>query len=365
MRVLVVTVVHDPEDARIRYRQIPALLAAGHRVVYAAPFSAFHREPPEGVRGVDLPRAQGRRRLRAVLAARRLIARAGPAADVVLVHDPELTLAAAGLRRRVPTLVWDVHEDTAAALSMRAWVPGPLRPLLARAVRLTERFAEARYDLLLAEHGYQRRFRKQHPVVPNTVPVPHQKPPPPGDKRVVYLGKITRARGGAELIELAKRLPDLEVEIIGPAEPEIAPEIEHAAHDGLLTWTGFVPNATALDRLYGALAGISLLHDEPNYSHSPPTKLMEYMAYGLPVVTTANPASRELVEEAGAGVVVHFGDLGAVVDVLRQWRDDDDERQRLGATGYWYARKHLDWSTGGVQFVRALETIADGVDLDG
>ena len=58
-RVLVLTVVHDPEDARIRHRQIPALLDAGFEVAYAAPFSAFNRTPPEGVRGVDVPRAQG------------------------------------------------------------------------------------------------------------------------------------------------------------------------------------------------------------------------------------------------------------------------------------------------------------------
>ncbi|SNR87651.1 hypothetical protein SAMN06265360_12647, partial [Haloechinothrix alba] len=34
MRVLVVTVVHNPRDARIRYRQIRALLEAGHEVTY-------------------------------------------------------------------------------------------------------------------------------------------------------------------------------------------------------------------------------------------------------------------------------------------------------------------------------------------
>src|SRR5699024_4116673 len=84
LRVLVVTIVHDPEDARIRHRQIPALLRAGHSVVYAAPFAAFHRTPPPGVRGLDLPRAQGRRRLGAIWAARRVIARVAPAADVVL-----------------------------------------------------------------------------------------------------------------------------------------------------------------------------------------------------------------------------------------------------------------------------------------
>ena len=40
-RALVVTVVHHPEDARIRHRQIDALLAAGWEVTYAAPFSGY------------------------------------------------------------------------------------------------------------------------------------------------------------------------------------------------------------------------------------------------------------------------------------------------------------------------------------
>ena len=37
MRVVVCTVVHHPADARIFYRQIRALLDAGHDVTYIAP----------------------------------------------------------------------------------------------------------------------------------------------------------------------------------------------------------------------------------------------------------------------------------------------------------------------------------------
>jgi hypothetical protein len=43
---LVMTVVHNPEDARIRQRQINALIAAGWNVTYVAPFRAFGLEVP-------------------------------------------------------------------------------------------------------------------------------------------------------------------------------------------------------------------------------------------------------------------------------------------------------------------------------
>lgn len=58
MRVLVMTVAHPPQDARIRERQIEALRSRGHEVTYAAPFTAFDADPavdaPE-VDPVDLP----------------------------------------------------------------------------------------------------------------------------------------------------------------------------------------------------------------------------------------------------------------------------------------------------------------------
>ena len=63
--------------------------------------------------------------------------------------------------------------------------------------------------------------------------------------------------------------------------------------------------------LDGALAGLSLLEDRPNYRHSMPTKVIEYMAHGLPVITTPLPLAADLVERSGCGIVVPFDDAEA------------------------------------------------------
>ena len=353
-RVLVLTVVHDPEDARIRHRQIPALLDAGFEVAYAAPFSAFNRTPPEGVRGVDVPRAQGRARFKGIQAARRVIHTFGATTDVILLHDPDLLLSAFTGHTQQATVVWDVHEDTAAALSMRDWVPDPLRPLLQRSVQLGEKLAESRYHLLLAEHGYQDRFAQPHPVVPNSVRVPEKQPPASGNDRIVYLGKITRPRGGFDMIELARKLPEFTVEIIGPAESDVEPALREAHEQGVINWLGFQPNSVALPRLYGALAGLSMLHDEPNYAHSQPTKVIEYMAHGIPVITTPNKAPKELVTAAQSGAVIPFGDIDAAATHIRQWAADEAERSRLAQNGYHYADTHLNWNRDALNFVASI-----------
>ena len=52
MHVLVMTVVHNPEDARILHRQIRALVDAGHEVTYAASYTAHGVVPRPWVTGV-------------------------------------------------------------------------------------------------------------------------------------------------------------------------------------------------------------------------------------------------------------------------------------------------------------------------
>jgi glycosyltransferase involved in cell wall biosynthesis len=356
LRVLVMTVVHDPDDARIRYRQLSALLHSGAEVTYAAPFSAYHRPPPDGVTAVDLPRAAGRHRLTAIRAARRLLHQIGPDHDVALLHDPELLLAVPGMNSRAkPLVVWDVHEDTAAALTMKGWLPVGIRPLVGVAVRSTERWAEKHYSLLLAEESYRSRFRRPHPVVPNSVIVPSDPPPPSGDNRVVYLGRLTEPRGALEMIELGRRLaPEVTLDLIGPTDSDVSSAVAEAHRRGWVRHHGFVPNREALSLLGGALAGLALLHDEPNYATSRPTKVMEYMAFGVPVVTTPNAASAELVRHYDSGLVVPFEDVDAAVEAVLSLRDDPERRQRMANAGRAGAVRDLDWRADGQRFGELL-----------
>ncbi|POM25768.1 putative glycosyl transferase [Actinomadura rubteroloni] len=356
LRVCVCTVVHHAEDARILHRQIRALLAAGHEVTYIAPFSASGAAPWPELTGVDVPRARGRRRLRALRHVRRALSRHARDADVLLLHDPELLLLLPFIRRRPPT-VWDVHEDTAAALSGKAWLPGFLAALLRRPVRWAERLAERRLRLLLAEEGYRPRFRIEHPIVPNTTHVPAQSPPPPGADRVVYVGHLSTARGADDLLALAAALVPhgIRTDLVGGADPKLGERLRAAQRDGVLRWHGYQSNDAALALVEGALAGLSLLHDEPNYRHSVPTKIIEYMARGVPVVTTPLPAARAIVERDECGIVVPFGDPSAVLAAVLRLRDDPDLRRTFGTAGHRAARLRYHWPDQAKLFVAQLQ----------
>ncbi|MGE5133149.1 MAG: glycosyltransferase [Gemmatimonadota bacterium] len=356
MRVIVCTIVHHPQDARILHRQIRALLDAGHQVTYIAPVTACGVTPWPELTVADVPRARGRRRLGALLAARRQLARHAGGADLLLLHDPELLLVLPLVRRR-PVTVWDVHEDTAAALSTKAWLPRAVRRPVAAAVRLAERLAERRLRLLLAEHSYAARFRGQHPVVPNTAYVPPAPAEPGTADKVIYIGHLSPDRGAADLAEVARLLRPhgIATEVVGPADAAARPLLERAQAAGLLRWHGFVPNDQAVPMADGALAGLCLLHDEPNFRHSLPSKIAEYMARGVPVVTSPLPVAAGLVDRFGCGLVVPFGDPAAAAAAVLRLRQDRALRLELGRRGHRAARQQLGWASDGPALVRQLE----------
>ncbi len=359
MRILVMCPVHDPRDARIAEREIGALLAAGHEVTQAGPFSAYAARPRAGVRAIDIPRSAGRRRLSAVRAARRMLRREAPRHDVVLLHSPDAVLAAAGITH--PALVWDVHEDTAAALTMRPWMPRPLAGTVGAGVHWAEGRTERTRRILLAEHAYGDRFHGDHPVVPNTPMVPEHVPLTERG-RVIYVGRLTRARGGDELVALGQRLAarGIVLEVVGNADAEVADTLERAQERGWIDWRGFLPNAEALARVEGATAGISLLHDEPNYRHSMPTKLLEYLSRGVPFVSTPLPLAVDLAERSGGGVIVPFGDVAAACETLVALDADGSRRQAMADAGRAWVSTHANWSVDGPSFVRQLEEWSRG-----
>jgi glycosyltransferase involved in cell wall biosynthesis len=277
----------------------------------------------------------------------------------MLIHDPELLLALPSRRRR-PPVIWDVHEDTAAALGTKPWLPRPLRPPAAVAVHTAERMAERYVHLILAEHGYVTRFGRLHPVVPNTTYVPDAPAPPDDDRRVMYVGHLSPDRGTGDMIELARLLRPrgITVELIGPADARARAQIGPVQAAGLLRWHGFVPNDQAMPLLDGALAGLSLLHDEPNFRHSMPTKVVEYMARGVPVVTTPLPAAAELARGHECGFVVPFGDVPAACEAVLALHRDQDLRVKMGLRGHDAVRRTLGWPAAARDFVAQLEAWA-------
>ena len=367
MHVLVITCAHRGDDARIVHRQIRSLLEHDHTVTLIAPDPGKEgrSQDPPGLERVVISRAVGRRRVSAWREARRVAHRFARVVDVVLVHDPEL-LPVIGIGRwHGARLVWDVHEDFSASIADRGWIPGRLQPLVKRLVGILEWFARRRFRVILAEDSYRIRF-PEAPVVPNSTWVLDDPAPlDTADLRVVYVGRLSQGRGVSSLVSVGEELvrrggPRLV--LVGAADGDAKPVIDDAVARGVLEWRGSLSNPEAMGVVRGSVAGLSLLGNHPNYVHSRPTKVVEYLANGAPAISTPLPLAVEMIEESGAGVVTKHW-LGPelvadVADAVMAYASSPALRGEHGANGWRYVRDHLSWNSDGARFVGLLEGFA-------
>ena len=364
MHALVVTCAHRGDDARIVHRQIRSLLEHDHTVTLIAPDPGdeARRQDPPGLERLVIPRAVGRRRVEAWLAARRAARRFARVVDVVIVHDPELLLVLGVGRWHGATLVWDVHEDFVASVSDRRWIPGPLRPVVRALMGMLEKFARRRFRILLAEDSYRTRF-PHAPVVPNSTWVLDDPAPlDTADPRAVYVGRLSRGRGAAALVSVGEELvrrggPRLV--LVGAADADTEPVIHDAVKRGAVDWRGPLANPDAMALVRGAVAGLSLLGNHPNYVHSRPTKVVEYLANGVPTISTPLPLATQMIEASGAGVVTHHW-LGPelvneVADAVMAYASSPAMRGEHGVSGWRYVRENLSWNSDGSRFVGVIE----------
>lgn len=312
-RILVVTAVHWPDDTRIRERLIRTL-TTGFDVVYAA------RSPgPTDRSGLEFVELKGGRLMRNLSAIRVALT---SDFDAMVVHDPELLVCAvlARLVRRKP-VVFDVHEDVPASAYTRAWVPRPVRRPLAALMAVLLRVVEPIVTITLAEPGYRRLFNRSHVCFPNYPDTTKYPEPGIDPKRpVVYLGDVTSERGADVAVDACSEI-GVPLRLVGRITPEMKAGLESRSALGSgLEIEGLVPNNVAVQHLTVSSVGLAPLRDLPNYRHSQPTKILEYLAVGLPVVASDLPGTRELVEGLEAVYLVEPGNVDALAKAIGEAR---------------------------------------------
>ena len=91
-----------------------------------------------------------------------------------------------------------------------------------------------------------------------------------------------------------------------------------------------------------------------------PSKLMNFMMYGLPVVASVDPRSEvaRIVQASGGGWVVDNRDPGRFAFALRQISGSDGEIDRRGAAAREYALRNFSVQAFAAQFESVLRGVA-------
>lgn len=362
MRICMVSSLHPADDPRIVEKEARALAAAGHRVTVVA------RPPAPSDRGdiefklVDSSISGGWKRRRALARSAFALARSSQP-DVVQFHDPELIFSALAMRSASCGVVYDVHEDVPADIRSKAWIPRPLRLPVAALAGIVERLTARRFDAIVAATptiaDRFRRYGGRIVLVRNSVKLTEFAGAPlpmPRKRQAVYVGRISFDRGLREMVEACRAI-DLPLAIAGNIGPE---EESWLACNGVgVTWRGRLDRAGIAALLNESSVGISLLHPEPNFLHAFPTKIFEYMAAALPIVTSSLPASKAIVEQAGCGIVVAHDDAEAVKTALSAL-SQGEAAGNMGLRGRKAVSEQYNWADDARALIDLYKGLAPG-----
>jgi colanic acid/amylovoran biosynthesis glycosyltransferase len=158
---------------------------------------------------------------------------------------------------------------------------------------------------------------------------------------IVSIGRLIEKKGFHDLIEacriLRERGVEFRCEIIGegPLERALHEQITAAGLTTVVTLTGPLPQGEVLKRLAcGALFVLPCIAEVGGGMDNLPTVVMEAMAAGLPVVSTALAGVPEMVQEGVTGFLVPERQTVALADALRRLLADPALARSLGEAGH-------------------------------
>ena len=338
--VLLASVLKPVDDTRMRGKFAETLRQRPGMAVHVAgrgagPASPAHdgNQPPVQLHSIFTGSRLSLDRLRAQWRFWRLLRQLRPA--VVIVHAPELLPLTLLWQRlgRERRFLYDIRENYALNVSTQGTYGPLVRRGLAAGLRLIETWTAKRAaGLILAEKSYANELpflqvaagrvqvleNKYQPQPQEVLPTRSQALPPLSEPlRLLYSGTISELNGVWEAIALAKRLAaawpgGAHLNIIGFCQqPALLQQLwaevfQHPDSLQLIGGAEPVPHARIVSEIGRSHLGLLPYRPHPSTERCRPTKLFEYLAHGLPMLSSPNPLWQELLTRYGAGLALDF-----------------------------------------------------------
>ncbi len=151
--------------------------------------------------------------------------------------------------------------------------------------------------------------------------------------RIAYVGLLQRERGLFEMLEVILRHPEWRLDLagFGGDEEEIAAQARMTPN---VRWHGRIDyrKALALSRQ----ADVLFATYDPsiaNHRYASPNKVFEAMMLARPIIVARGTNMDRMITDSNCGIVVEYGDTGALEAALLRLSREIDLREQLGRNG--------------------------------
>jgi len=236
-------------------------------------------------------------------------------------------------------IIYDVQENYYRNIAYTKTYLPLFRNLLAGWIRLKEYLTRPFISgYLLAEKNYEKEFsftQNKSLIIENKTKRPDSKnwnkPIKGSEIKLLYSGTISEEYGIFEAIDLVKKLhqndPKISLTIIGYCAnsqtfKRLIDQIEGLDFIRLKGGEVLVPHPEILNEIQSSHFGLISYLPNKSTMNCIPTKLYEYLAYRLPVISQPNAIWAEMIRYYQAGIVTDFSKVPAEDLLFRMYQDD-------------------------------------------
>ncbi len=365
-KIVHLTTVHPAYDIRIFHKEAKTLARAGYNVILIAQHDK--EEIVDGVRIIPLPRPKNRLSRFFILTWRAFFIAIRQRGQIYHFHDPELIPVGIALRLAGKKVIYDVHEDLPRQILSKPWIPRWLRSILAKISQMLGKLAgKCLNGIVVVTPNIANHFPEKKTVVVQNFPLLSELTLAQSTVysgrplNIAYIGGITLIRGAIEMVKAMEFLPlhiPAKLFLAGRFESSSLEEkVRKMAGWSRVEYLGWLDRQKVIELLNNVRVGIVILHHEPNYVESQPTKLFEYMAAGLPVVASDFPLWRQIVQEVGCGLLVDPLDPKAISQAITWLLEHPTEAEDMGKRGKQAVLEKYNWEKEAEKLLKFYEKL--------
>jgi len=346
------TSAHPRYDTRIFIKMCSSLAKKENYKVNIVVADGLGDETKNSVSIVDVGAKTGGRISRMTKTVKKVFEKAKELnSDIYHLHDPELIPIGLKLKKLGKKVIFDAHEDLPKQILGKHYLGNFTKKVLSKSIEIYEKISLKKFDYIITATPYIRdKFLKinknscdinNFPILDellSDVKYSYRK------NQVCYIGVLAEVRGIKEIVKSMEYCVDTNLVIAGSFfDNNIEKEVKNYKGWKKVDFKGFVGRDEIKNILDSSKVGLVTLHPIINYLDALPVKMFEYMAAGLPVISSDIKLWKDIVEETNCGICVNPREPKEIADAIKYIIDNPKEAEQMGMNGKKAVIEKYNW----------------------